>query len=562
MNSCFLKRVFLTGFVFLAIAATASAQGKGPVPEHDVQAKAKELIRQIFGPQYEKAKTSDEKTALAKKMLDEAAKLKDDPASHFVLLRATRDVAAQAGNAELSLEVVDQIAATFDFDEPALVEETLREVAGAARTLSQFTALAKQTLPRIEAAVARDDHSRAVRIAELGVAAARRARDYPLAKQIGDRLDEVKQWAAYYAEVQKAQVVLADNPADPDANLTVGRYLCLAQGQWRQGIPLLALGSDAALKALAATELEGPATPGEEVNMADGWWELAQAASGGHRDALLLHAGSWYQKVQADVTGLQRVKVDKRLAEIAEIGTPPVITTVGASPLGLEGAVLVLTFEKHTFFEEDGQHRVKDLSGHGNHGTVHGTRPAPGKAGQGLQFGAKGDFVDCGNADSLNPMGAVTVSAWIMVRQWKVGIGTGTSVVSKDDWKGGPAKGYTLRCIKLGKPDFAVGSPPHWKTASGDEPLPAGQWVHLAGRFDRRAVCVFVNGVQIAAAAAPKPMRQSAYNLIVGRATYDTTRRIDGVIDEVAVFNRPLSNEEIRTLYELGLRGQSLAQER
>ncbi len=181
---------------------------------------------------------------------------------------------------------------------------------------SQFKTIAGQTLALIEQAVALDDYAKAGEFAELGTALARRARDYGLVKQIVQRRKEVEGFAEAYAEAQKGRKVLGKSPTDPDANLAVGRYLCLVKGEWEKGVPMLALGRDAELKALAVKELEGAKSVDEEVALGDGWWELAQAEQGAVRKSMMLRAGSWYRSAQARVSGLVKVKIDRRIEEI------------------------------------------------------------------------------------------------------------------------------------------------------------------------------------------------------------------------------------------------------
>jgi hypothetical protein len=491
-------------------------------------------------------------------MLAEADRTKPAPASLFVLLNVARDVAIQAGDAELALQAADRIAAAFDVDAAAMEEETLQKVATAARLSSQFKTLAEQAVPRIEAAAGRQDYQRALRLAELGVAAARRAREYLLAKQISDRLDALNESASAYAEVEKARAVLAEDPTDPEANLVVGRHLSFVQEDWSRGVAMLALGSDESLKSVAAAELKGADSAEAQVALADHWWDLAQSSSGDQRDAMLRHAGSWYQKARPEVSGLVLVKVDKRLAEIAKTAAPPAAapSTRRGFP---EGAVLLLTFEQDTFFEENGQTKVRDLSGHGNHGTVHGTKKGPGKAGQGLAFAAAGDYVDCGKDKSLAPADAMTVSAWIIGRRWNVAKSTiHNDIVGKDEWINRVSKGFTLRTNDKGQPDFNLGDG-DWKQAQSAEQMRPGQWYHLTGRFDGKSVSLFVNGAIVARSAADKPIRPASTSLSIGRAAFDTERRFDGIVDEVAMFNRALSDDEIMDLFHMGVRAQPLA---
>ena len=81
--------------------------------------------------------------------------------------------------------------------------------------------------------------------------------------------------------IQAAQERLKTDPDDPDACLAVGRWYCFQQGDWDEGLKLLAKGSDAALKSLAAEELASkPSKAEDKVARGDAWWDLAEKADG------------------------------------------------------------------------------------------------------------------------------------------------------------------------------------------------------------------------------------------------------------------------------------------
>ena len=70
-------------------------------------------------------------------------------------------------------------------------------------------------------------------------------------------------------------------PDDPEACLVVGRWSCFRQDDWDAGLKLLAKGSDAALKSLAAKELESkPSAAAERVARGDAWWDMAEHSTG------------------------------------------------------------------------------------------------------------------------------------------------------------------------------------------------------------------------------------------------------------------------------------------
>src|SRR5207237_9161055 len=81
-------------------------------------------------------------------------------------------------------------------------------------------------------------------------------------EQILKRLRELKaeqaELAREFESVKTARERVKAGPNDAEANLSVGRYLCFVQGDWDRGLPMLAKGSHAALKALAGKDLTTP----------------------------------------------------------------------------------------------------------------------------------------------------------------------------------------------------------------------------------------------------------------------------------------------------------------
>jgi len=264
------QRALLVVIVFAAGTAIALAQEKAPVPDDDAQAKSRELIRQIYWPDYEKAKSLGEKAAVARKMLGQAAEAKGDPANHFVLLQVARTMAIQAADVATALDAVGQTGRHYQVDVPAIQIATVLEAADNARQSEHRKAVVQAAIPLIQAAVDEDEYETANRLVPRLLELARRSRDTSLVRKMVAIKKDAAESEIAYAEVEKAQAVLEANPTDPDANLTVGRYTCLAKGDWAKGIPMLALGSDAQLKDVAVKELKGPTSADEEMALGDG----------------------------------------------------------------------------------------------------------------------------------------------------------------------------------------------------------------------------------------------------------------------------------------------------
>jgi hypothetical protein len=283
-----------------------------PPPSDAAQEKALLLIQQLFQADYKKAKTIEGKEALAKKMLEKASATKEEPVNTFVLLK----IASENGDVETALEAVDQMACLFTIDEFAMKVAILAKCAKAARLPEQRTSVMEQALPVIDDAVAEDKFDVAKQVGELALTCARPGiKDVELVKKLRLRLKENEELAKAYKGVQLAMETLKDKPTDPDANLAVGRYLCLVKGDWKQGVSFLALGSDKTLKALAVNELEGATDAAEQVKLADGLWDTAQAESGMAKMQLQRRAVHWYRRALPWLPGPAKDKVERRLKE-------------------------------------------------------------------------------------------------------------------------------------------------------------------------------------------------------------------------------------------------------
>ena len=108
----------------------------------------------------------------------------------------------------------------------------------------------------------------------------------------------------------EALATLENNPDDPDANLIAGRFLCFLKGEWEQGLPMLAKGSDAELKAMANSEF---ADRPDALALGDSWWSFSDRVEGRTQDAARQHAAAWYTQALPRLAELKRKLVESRL---------------------------------------------------------------------------------------------------------------------------------------------------------------------------------------------------------------------------------------------------------
>ncbi|MBI4358299.1 MAG: LamG domain-containing protein, partial [Candidatus Omnitrophica bacterium] len=199
-----------------------------------------------------------------------------------------------------------------------------------------------------------------------------------------------------------------------------------------------------------------------------------------------------------------------------------------------------------------------DQSGTGNDGTLmNGTaittdHPAVNFTNTGsLSFDGMNDYVDMGNAPSLQLTGAMSVSVWVYVNSFGSGSATNSRFVSKSGLSG--QRGWELNLESAtGKVRFAV-SPDGSTTTLVNAPSPTvtGQWVHYVGTYEPGvALRIYVDGVlnNSNTVGIPSSQYNTANNVWMGGRTGCSNCYLNGLIDDVRLYNRALSQAEVLNL--------------
>ncbi|MCU0880696.1 MAG: SUMF1/EgtB/PvdO family nonheme iron enzyme, partial [Pirellulaceae bacterium] len=264
------------------------------------------------------------------------------------LLKIARDVAAGTGDAVTALQAVERLLEQFDEPAAELIGDTLLTAARQATTSAQHKAVAEAALSIAAKLSDADQYETALRLCEAARSSAQRAKLFPLAKELTARIEETKRQQLLSEDYRKALNVLENKPTDPAANLAAGRHLCFVKGNWERGVPMLALGSDTALKAAAIKDLRGADSADEQAATGDAWWDLAEAKQGEERDVVRLRAGFWYRQAEPKLAGgLAGLKIKQRLEVIAKLGRE--IPTAPSLPANSQTPPLAITpFDEKT----------------------------------------------------------------------------------------------------------------------------------------------------------------------------------------------------------------------
>jgi hypothetical protein len=206
--------------------------------------------------------------------------------------------------------------------------EALTVVANVTTTPADAKALVETTLQVVEEAVADDNFEAADKLLKVASTTATKAKSIPLVSTVQARAKEVEALQKEFETVKPAIDRLAKNPKDADASGMVGRYLGLMKGDWEKGLPMLAMGSDAKLKAPAGKDLAEPKDAAAQVEVGDAWWDLAEAEKGRPKYNLQQRALHWYRLALPNLAGLSKTRVEKRIALLP--GAEPFASFEGA----------------------------------------------------------------------------------------------------------------------------------------------------------------------------------------------------------------------------------------
>ncbi len=118
---------------------------------------------------------------------------------------------------------------------------------------------------------------------------------------------------------------LLENPQDKAANLVVGKFYCYNLNRWPDGLPMLSLGSDAELHAVAEMELNNPMTADEFKSTGDAWYTIGKKASGSDRIGAWQRAQKRYYQAIRMLSGVAKTLTQTRLDEM-DAALPVAIT--------------------------------------------------------------------------------------------------------------------------------------------------------------------------------------------------------------------------------------------
>lgn len=209
-------------------------------------------------------------------------------------------------------------------------------------------------------------------------------------------------------------------------------------------------------------------------------------------------------------------------------------------------------------FDEEGVDKIMDQSGTGNNAIVKGTpKWEQGKIGKALRFVADRDHLRVPFSETLIPEKAMTMAVWVnfdgvdkLPSEW------GGVIIDDYLWNadGNKCRGYFLGIEKVTSAVrgcfLGVGTSEH--CFGLPHPL-KGQWTHLAVTWDGHEIKGYVNGepvkdkisgVDVVKWDGPIGTNQVEDLFIASKE--GTQQGYPGALDELAIYNRGLSADDIK----------------
>jgi len=186
-----------------------------------------------------------------------------------------------------------------------------------------------------------------------------------------------------------------------------------------------------------------------------------------------------------------------------------------------------------------------DRSGMGNNGTLTGgAKVVLGKNGQGVQFDGVDDYVNANDPVTLRvESGNATWSSW--VKPSNAGNSVNYEEVIFD--KEGALNGGVFLYIQSNRLRFYNGS-----GQIGTASIVNGEWYFVTVTKVGSSGQTYVNGVPDKSFTWVANPNSTGVNLNIGGDSGVAGRSFTGIIDEVRIYNRALSANEVTQLYNLG----------
>ncbi len=260
---------------------------------------------------------------------------------------------------------------------------------------------------------------------------------------------------------------------------------------------------------------------------------------------------------------IDEVRIYPRALPASEVGQlyrngTALIATTNADNLG--GVVAHWSFDGKDIYNN-----ISDLSGNGNHGFLNGqtsTTTAMGKMGQAINLKETADYIDVGDMSAIESVSRASWSLWVKPGEFNA---TEPCFICKGNFNAETQLAWSIQegtTGFTGIDDIFVRIPitntdTSTLGASDGNILSPHNWTHIVVVFDgtqadnATRLKIYANGVQQSMQfvdTIPATILASTANARIGGSS-DSVRNINSIIDDIRIYNKALTQDEITKLY-------------
>lgn len=292
-------------------------------PDSEAVQKAKEKLLKKYAGEIRLANSPMKKALLTKKLFSDAQAEKNSY-DKFVQLCIVRDMAIEAGDANTTRRVVQEIVEGWDLDPFPANRSSFMAVGRKIKSASQWEHLGNWAIELSQMAIKRDEPKLAELLIKIMAVAVKKSES----KSLQDDSESTVKMLTFLVEANKQAESSKDSwtekADDPAVCVQKGLYHCFANNNFVEGLPELVKGNDSLLKSAAEKELEGLKKSSRRLEAANLWWDASETANPLYKEKIQARAVYHYSKIVGSTAAKtldeeERRKLTKRISPNREL---------------------------------------------------------------------------------------------------------------------------------------------------------------------------------------------------------------------------------------------------
>ncbi|MBT4539751.1 hypothetical protein HOC32_05675 [Candidatus Woesearchaeota archaeon] len=167
-----------------------------------------------------------------------------------------------------------------------------------------------------------------------------------------------------------------------------------------------------------------------------------------------------------------------------------------------------------------------------------------GKIGNACRFDGSNDGIIISDSDNLD-VDELTLSSWVYVDGYK----QDQRIISKETGTRSPWSIYTLLISESGKLEFRLGINNRRQRHASNQVIPLNKWVHVSATYNGNKMKIYIDGELDKEISVSGNIQDNNEPVYIGDSQF-YSRSFNGLIDEVRIYDRALSSQEIVELYD------------